>query len=177
MRWHEALARIPAREATSVAEIGVWKGSFCKVLLAARPRLRMVLVDPWQAGVPNTSWYESSSRMPHLPQSEYEAAYQRVLRIAARSDCRAHVLRMASVDAAPRVYDASLHMAFLDGDHSCAGLLADIAAWQPKVRPGGWIGGHDYGAERFPGVAEAVALAFEGQEVTVGADYTWWVQT
>ena len=33
---------------------------------------------------------------------------------------------------------------FIDGDHSYDGVRADIEAWWPVVRPGGWLGGDDY---------------------------------
>lgn len=34
---------------------------------------------------------------------------------------------------------------FLDGDHSYAGLMDDLAAWLPKLKVGSVLGFHDYG--------------------------------
>jgi hypothetical protein len=175
MRWDEVLARLPAGPCT-VAEVGVWRGSLARRLLEERPHLRLWLVDPWQAGVPGTSWWESSSRMPRLAQREYEQSYERVQRLAARYPGRATILRMPSVLGAAWVADASLDLVFLDADHTEAGLLADIDAWRAKVRPGGWLGGHDYGAARFPGVARAVHRRFADLVVEVGEDTTWFVR-
>jgi hypothetical protein len=175
MRWDEVLSRLPDGPVT-VAEVGVWKGSLSKRLLEERPQIRLWLIDPWLAGSPGTSWWESSSRMPRLPQSEYEKSYDRVRMITERHPGRAVIMRVPSVEAAQWIADASLDMAFLDADHSEAGLLADIDAWAPKVRPGGWICGHDYGAERFPGVARAVRCRYEDSAVEVGGDDTWFVR-
>ncbi len=54
-------------------------------------------------------------------------------------------------DAAGRFADGAIDLLFLDGDHSHAGVEADLAAWGPKIRRGGMVIAHD--AER-PGVAE-----------------------
>ncbi len=61
--------------------------------------------------------------------------------------------------AAGRFSDASVTLAFIDGDHSYEGCARDIAAWWPKVKPGGQIAGHDYSHE-YPGVMQAVSEAF-----------------
>ena len=78
-------------------------------------------------------------------------------------------MRMDSVEAAKRVEDGSLDFVFIDGDHSYDGCKRDIAAWTPKVKLGGWIGGHDY-SERW-GVKRAVDETT--QEVERDADATW----
>lgn len=42
---------------------------------------------------------------------------------------------------------------FLDADHEYLGVKRDIDSWLPKIRPGGFIGGHDWD---FHGVNKAV---------------------
>ena len=49
-----------------------------------------------------------------------------------------------SVDEAAKVPDGSLDFVYIDGRHEYEFVKADIAAWWPKVRLGGYIGGHDY---------------------------------
>lgn len=49
-----------------------------------------------------------------------------------------------SVRASGLFRDESIDFCFIDGDHSYASVIADLAAWWPKVRPGGLITGHDY---------------------------------
>lgn len=68
------------------------------------------------------------------------------------------VLFCASVEAAREVPDKWADFIFIDAGHSYEAVQADIAAWLPKVRDGGWFGGHDY-HENFPGVIQAVQEA------------------
>lgn len=53
-------------------------------------------------------------------------------------------IRMASVDAAKTYSDESLDVVFIDAGHSYEAVKADILAWYPKVKRGGYIAGHDY---------------------------------
>ena len=39
----------------------------------------------------------------------------------------------------------SVHGIFIDGDHSYEAVRADLAAWEPKLVPGGILAGHDFG--------------------------------
>jgi len=61
-----------------------------------------------------------------------------------------------SVKAAQLLTDGSVFAVFLDGDHSLSALSADIAAWGPKVSPGGYLAGDDLDVPGFPGVRAAV---------------------
>ena len=49
-----------------------------------------------------------------------------------------------SLEVVKGVADDSLDFVYIDGAHDLESVRADIAAWAPKVRPGGFIGGHDY---------------------------------
>ena len=53
-------------------------------------------------------------------------------------------IKMKSVDAAKLYEDSSLDLVFIDAGHSFDDVVADIKAWLPKVRPYGFIAGHDY---------------------------------
>jgi predicted O-methyltransferase YrrM len=52
-----------------------------------------------------------------------------------------------SLEAAAEITDGSLDLVFIDADHSGAAVRADIAAWQPKLKPGGILSGHNYQPE------------------------------
>lgn len=54
------------------------------------------------------------------------------------------LLRIPSVDAAGLLADGILSGAYIDAMHDYPNVKADIQAWIRKIRPGGWIGGHDY---------------------------------
>jgi hypothetical protein len=90
---------------------------------------------------------------------------------------RVEIVWLPSVMAAKQIEDASVDLVFLDGDHSRIGVATDLAAWENKVKPGGYIGGHDYGnpslAGDFSGVKVAVDLWAADRNVELDTDYTW----
>ncbi len=49
-----------------------------------------------------------------------------------------------SPEVAPQVDDWSLDVLFIDGDHKYAAVVADLAAWGPKMKRGGLMCGHDF---------------------------------
>jgi hypothetical protein len=56
--------------------------------------------------------------------------------------------------------DNGLAAVFIDADHSYESVRDDIAAWLPKVRPGGVLAGHDFNDPAWPGVTQAVRERF-----------------
>ena len=78
-------------------------------------------------------------------------------------------VRMDSILAAATYADKSLDFVFIDGAHNYESVKADIQAWLPKVKIGGFIGGHDYGndePENVNGVKKAVDEKFN-KDITV----------
>jgi len=52
--------------------------------------------------------------------------------------------RTTSVGAAHSFDDGSLDVVYIDADHKWWSVVQDLAAWWPKVRPGGVMLGHDF---------------------------------
>lgn len=82
-----------------------------------------------------------------------------------------------SLAAAAEFPDASLAVVWLDADHSYEAVKGDIAAWWPKVRMGGYLGGDDWA---FRGVRMAVSEAFPqgyllGDGERFQAPWPWWL--
>lgn len=132
-----------ARDGDTLVEIGSWMGKSA-IYLAQKVResgkqIRVVCVDPW-TGTPGhpvlTPIVEKHGG------SIFEVFKANV--VAAGLDDIIAPLEMPSVEGAKRFEDASVFMAFIDGDHSYEAVCADIEAWAPKVRPGGILAGHDY---------------------------------
>lgn len=86
--------------------------------------------------------------------------------VATGVEKRCHVLTMPSPQAARVFPDNFLGAVFIDGDHDYGPARADIEAWWPKVRPGGYLCGHDYGTT-FPGVDRAVTECFGGDPLSL----------
>jgi hypothetical protein len=62
-----------------------------------------------------------------------------------------------SLTAASFFADRSLEWVHLDARHDREHLIADIGAWLPKVRGGGWLSGDDYDPEKWPDVIATIA--------------------
>jgi len=62
-----------------------------------------------------------------------------------------------SISAARLFGDASLEWVHLDARHDYASVKADVEAWLPKVKAGGWLSGDDYDEEKWPEVVKAVS--------------------
>jgi len=83
-------------------------------------------------------------------------------------------------DHSSRVYDLfedeSVDFVYIDGLHTYKAVMEDIRHYQSKVRPGGYLGGHDYHRMKFPGVVKAVDKCFEHEQVHTFRDTSWAVR-
>jgi uncharacterized Rossmann fold enzyme len=174
-RAQQLLAWIKDMENPRGAEIGVFTGDLSKRLLQGRDDLRLYLIDHWAASAPG-SYADSEDFHSKLTQAEQDQYFERTLGAIAFAAERAMVVRMHSAVAAQCVADASLDFVFIDADHSYEGCKADILAWSPKVRAGGFLSGHDYDNVDYPqwGVKRAVTELLGEPEL--GANFTWRVR-
>lgn len=126
---------------TSGAEVGVSAGLFSKQICARNPAMHLLCVDNWAAypAVPPDSSGQT--------QEEMDAIYERAR--ARLEPFNTTLLRQSSVEAASQVEDASLDFVYVDASHLLPDVIADIAAWAPKVRRGGIVAGHDFTHTRF----------------------------
>jgi FkbM family methyltransferase len=60
-------------------------------------------------------------------------------------DPRHHQVHLDSAEMGNGWADAPVDLVFVDGDHTTEGVLRDIDAWLPRLRPGGIIAFHDVG--------------------------------
>jgi DNA-binding transcriptional LysR family regulator len=123
---------------TRGAELGCDKG----MLLRAVPNLRLTVVDTFPDRHRSRRVFDLVSEYPYL-----------------------RILEGTTDAAAGDVFNGSLDFVFIDADHSYTAVKRDIAEWAPKVRDGGWLGGHDYHPRKFPGVVKAVESTSFGRPV------------
>jgi len=117
------------------AEIGVERGLYSEVLLEHNPNLYLLCVDAWKA-------YRGYRE--HVTQEKLDGFYEDTRLRLSRFYGRCQLVRQFSVDAAKEVPDRSLDFVYIDGNHALLHVIADLAAWEPKVRKGGIVAGHDY---------------------------------
>ncbi len=174
----DAILKRVGRQARGV-EVGVFRGVLSRYLLRKGIQ-RLFMVDNWLPAESQPAHYrETRDYCAGLSADEAASNRSQSLAVASTYGGRAIVLEMASVAAADKIGDKSMDFVFLDADHSYDGLMADIAAWSPKVKPGGWLCGHDYrnAMEQFDfsGVDRAVDETF-GDRVEADDNFTWFVR-
>lgn len=78
----------------------------------------------------------------------------------------------SSDDLVNEFEDESFDMIYIDGDHTYDQVCKDIDNYLPKVKNGGFIGGHDYHPDAWPDVVRAVNERFEHPTMTF-QDCSW----
>ena len=182
-RCFAALKRLHGIENPVMAEIGFGRGYMAKELLK-HPTLHLHMVDNWLPRDQQPQEYiNTGDTFAQRCVSLCEQHYERALAVQNENPGRVTIHRADSVAAAKDIPDGSLDLVFIDGDHSYNGCKRDIAAWLPKVKRGGWLGGHDYHNHAepqfdFTGVDRAVDEFARNFGVVLETDlnFTWWVQ-
>lgn len=142
-------------------EIGVYRGETASHLLSVFPKLTLFMVDPWReypASEHATLQHDQISCQKQAGHDEcrklaYEATESwRDRRVVLETTSE----RAAAIFTGQHLLVSQIDFAFLDGRHDVGGVRDDIAAWWPKIRPGGILAGHDINHRRFKGVTQAV---------------------
>ena len=134
------LIRTAKRPGCRMAEIGSWLGTGSTRVfqdeLRDCPGSRLLCVDTWQ-GSANVDHHRD-----FLAHYDVFGTFRRNVE-EARSIVDVQALMSSSVAAAALIADRVFDLVFIDADHGYRSVAADIAAWRPKIRPGGLLCGHD----------------------------------
>jgi hypothetical protein len=163
-RWHVIADLVNQHGLTVGAEIGVAEGRFSAGLLSFCPDVRLWAIDDYRPGYKTwmgTEWDAQTQ------QTNNRAAVE----VMNASAGRMTLLLQSSLRAAEDFAEGELDFVFIDADHAYEAVKADITAWRTKIRPEGWITGHDYDLRKFPGVVRAVEESFA--DFTLGDDRVW----
>jgi hypothetical protein len=118
------------------AEIGTFKGQFSKHLLE-NWHGKLFMIDVWR-GLGDE--YIDSSNHNFFENGVYGECMKN---IQGHED-RAIMIRASSEIASKIFNNHSLDFVYIDANHAYEFVKQDIELWYPKVKPGGWIMGHDY---------------------------------
>jgi hypothetical protein len=156
--YRETVAR--ARRGAHFVETGVYMGkSTAFMAVEAANSGKDITFDAIDVflGIPQEQWVGLECGLFNYRDQEaarqdgtLEAAVRRKLRPA---DGLVNLINADGVDAASRYADESLDFVFLDDDHSTPHVQRELAAWWPKIKPGGVLAGHDFD---WPSVRQAV---------------------
>jgi uncharacterized Rossmann fold enzyme len=174
-RAHEILKHLNGQKDPVGVEVGVFAGAL-SVRLLSHPKLILHMVDSWTSEGVTQEQIDSGDFHAKLSQAQQDHLYSTTKETVAFAGERARVIRAESVKAASEFEDESVDFVFIDANHLYEAVKEDIEAWWPKVRPGGFLSGHDYENPEYPlwGVKRAVDERF-GKRVTLGENFCWFV--
>ena len=129
-------------------EVGSWKGkssAFMAVEIAnSGKNIKFDCVDTWKG----------SEEHVEDPFVKSDTLYQLFLNNMKPLERYYTPIRKTSEEASTLYSNNSLDFVFIDADHSYEQVQKDIKAWEPKIKNGGIIAGHDYNS--WPSVTQAV---------------------
>jgi hypothetical protein len=130
-----------------VAEIGVFKGGFSRLILEVCEPTTLHLIDSWGETV-------GSGGIVGKGDDIHEFVLRRFPREIAAGQVVVH--RKTSVEAAAEFDEGAIDWVFLDANHGYKGMTEDLETYYPKVKAGGYVTGHDYADVKNYGVIQAV---------------------
>jgi len=147
----------------AMAEIGCFSGQSTEVF--AERVTKLIAVDSW-----DDATLLGNTALKQYPMANVKLCFEDRM---ARFGEKVFVMHGPSVEMAKQVPDASLDFVYIDADHRYAAVRADIIAWKPKVKAGGFIGGHDYNEQNWgPQVSRAVQELL-GKPDRIFRDCSW----
>lgn len=121
-----------------IAEIGVWKGNFCKHMLENCPNIKKYyLIDPWRH-------LDSWNKPFNVENDRFRKIFLQVKKDLEIHNDKIEILRGTTREVINRIPDGSLDLVYIDGDHTEKGIKTDLELSFPKVKSGGIIGGDDF---------------------------------
>ena len=152
-------------------EVGLWKADFARIMLLHNQRLHWYGVDPYFP-------YGRKKRT----QPEWDVICKRVIGKMSGFGDRFTLVRKPS-DEGVNFIPNHVDFVFVDGNHDEDMVLNDVTIYEPKVRSGGIMAGHDYS---LPGSRDGIRNAVNqyvkefGRELHVDNSFDpcgvfWWV--
>ena len=152
-------------------EVGLWKGDFGQIMLKHNDRLHWYGVDPYFQ-------YGRKKR----GQAEWDDICRRVVGKFKPYGDRFTLVRKPSSTGVAFIPD-NVDFVFIDGNHDEDMVLNDITLYEPKVRSGGIMAGHDYSLPKGrDGIRNAVSTYLKTHKRELHVDNSfdpcgvfWWV--
>ena len=144
------MCRILLKPHFVMAELGCYHGVSTRVF--SQHVKTIYAVDPWAQEYVNSEDWSAVKSVPDSLMSRVEAIFD-----AGVKDLPNVVKKKGRHEEVVLGFeDESLDLVYCDALHSEVETLNAIDLWTPKVKPGGWVTGHDYFKKPFPGVVAAV---------------------
>jgi len=126
-----------ARSASSIVELGTYKGRSLAAMMLTNPQARAWAVD----------WFGDMSHRGYQGSTEAEMRAN----LAKLGLTPAGIISATTTEAAGR-FTETVDLLHIDAGHSYEECRDDLTRWVPKVNPGGALCVHDYGKARKAGL-------------------------
>lgn len=136
-----------AKDGDLFVEIGSWKGcSACymaELIQESGKNIELICIDTWTGNVFGDGKLGDSFS---LFKGNLEAQGITVDRYGDTSERNPHIVGVVqdSQSAASIFDDESLQFVYLDGAHGYENVVREIELYLPKIKRGGYLGGHDF---------------------------------
>lgn len=172
-KTHEWLSKYLKSKGTSIkvgVEIGVAYGGNLNTILEKTSITKLYGVDPYEKS--RCDLHENIEEIFGSFDHLYEAVDKCLVD---KYGDRVELIRKTSEEASKYFKDNSLDFVFIDGDHM--DVANDIKYWEPKVKIGGYVMGHDWGHPSYGCIQEFLTSYYDPKQlkVNIPADI-WYVQ-
>lgn len=148
----------------TMVEIGCYAGE--STTIWCKNFKEVFAVDPWADGKGYDSNDYASRAMSDNIENQFDNRMSKFDNFEKIKDF--------SYNVVDQFEDESLDFVYIDGEHTYDGVKKDIELYLPKIKKGGYIGGHDY-KPKWQGVMDAVDERFDNPD-KVFADNSWIVK-
>lgn len=145
-----------------MVEVGSFEGT--STLMFALFTKKVYSVDCYDYTIPPTGRIPSMDKMFVRAEKTFLKRTKNVPNIVK--------VKKTSIEAARDFADQSLDAVYIDAEHDEDNVRADVKAWTPKIKKGGFVSGHDYW---LPHIQKIVKEEFP-QGVLVYSDTSWITQ-
>jgi len=160
-------------------EIGVYEGDNASRMCHNLKFERLYVVDPYLKYVEYTSY--SGHSQEEWAAIEARAKSKLGVGASGAGSCDGQpvtFLTITSEEASKQIDDNSIDFVYIDANHAYEYVKQDLELWQPKVKPGGYVMGHDW---PYPSVQQALneylsehKFTFHEQSGHLHGYHDWW---
>lgn len=119
-----------------LVEIGCYSGESTITFAAAFPDTKIISIDPWLPNFDTNDPVRQSQTDMSMAEKLFDARTLHFKNVVKFKDTHQKAVKSFGCN--------TIDLLYLDGAHSYAATKEAILTWLPKVRPNGFVAGHDY---------------------------------
>jgi hypothetical protein len=151
-------------------EVGAWLGKSTAIMgtliKKSGKQIKFYTVDTWTGD--NTCQAQQEA-VKKLGGCAFNAFWQNIVDL--HLEQHVHPIISESLSSLDKITDKQFEFIFLDGDHKYDNFSKELPYFFPHVRPGGYIGGHDFNGD----VKRAVGEFFPPKGLNIIRDKSSWM--